>query len=311
MRGKGSAETDNKKGGGGKEDKKFSPILIARPIFMWSIGIVVVYILLHICNFFPIEIDDDTSIDNDVIRTVLGILGVGFLVINIRFVVIRIRESKKTNELADSNLQESKKTTYLNDLHQGISMLYSDSFIRQRGGVAHLHNIAEAYQEDSKRVKQIFEIFRSFVQEIPLEEERKKVAIVGKKRNSTIVIKEEILYKITPEKEQEKNIYKNVNSDIDLRVAQLGFTDLQGSKVCSEGAYLPVWKVYLKGAQLWGANLQGTKLWGYRFTRYKFTACKFTRCRVTRCNFTGHKAVGYKFTGCMFTECRFTGCKIL
>ena len=79
-------------------------------------------------------------------RTVLGIIGLGLVIINIRLVIIRIRESQKTTELTLLNLEESQKTNYLNDLNRGVDMLYSDSFVRQRRGVVHIHNIAEAHK---------------------------------------------------------------------------------------------------------------------------------------------------------------------
>ena len=250
MMGKGSEETDNKKGGG-KEDI-ISSILIALAIFVWSIGIAAVYIDLrnHSCCL--------QQFDEDPMRTVLGILGLGLVIINMIFIIIRIRESQKTNKLADKNLQESKQTTYLNDLHQGINMLYSDSFTKQRGGVEYLHNIAETYKEDSERVEQIFELFRLFVKEISLEE-RKEVVIGGIGADPTVVIKEEILYKITP-KEPNKSIYKNVNSDIDLKYAELGSANLHGNNVCLKGAIL--WGAKLQGANLQGANLQEADLRG-------------------------------------------------
>ena len=156
------------------------------------------YIYLYIIDFLSIKIDNNTTdkdliiIGNDIIRTALGLSGAALVITSIALVIIRILETQKTN--------------YLATLHQGINMLYSDIFTKQRGGVEYLHKIAEAHEGNSERVKEIFETFRSFVKEMPLEK-REKVFITEKYRHPTIVIKQEVLYKITP-KERNESIYK-------------------------------------------------------------------------------------------------------
>ena len=143
MMGKGSEETDNKKGGEGKGGRGFSPILIALIIFVIAVGIGLLYIFIQQnCTFLK-------CFDKDPIRTGLGIAGAVLVVINIGYVIIRIRETQKTTELTDKNLRESQKTNrlanlnlqesqrinYLADLKHGENMLYSDSFAQQRRGV--------------------------------------------------------------------------------------------------------------------------------------------------------------------------------
>ena len=92
----------------------------------------------------------------------------------------------------------------------------------------YLHNVAETHKGNRERVKQIFESFRFFVKEIPLEDGREKVVIRGLGIEPTVVIKEKVLHKITPE-EPNKSIYKDVNSDIDLKYAELGSANLHGT----------------------------------------------------------------------------------
>ena len=81
-------------------------------------------------------------------------------------------------------------------------MLYSiRSFNKQDEEVLSIY-IALRQEENEERKKQILEIFRVFVKEIPLPRRGKAlmplIFVGGEKRNRVLVVKQEILYKILP-----------------------------------------------------------------------------------------------------------------
>ena len=185
--------------------------------------------------------------DEESIKTALGLAGAVLVIANMRFVITRIRRTEE-------QIEETKNANFLNALNNGVNMLYSDNFVKQRGGVEYLHNLAEENEAEAKRNK-ILEIFQLYVKEIPVDTEKKQICIEGPGKYSEVVIKQEILYKITP---PETCIYSEINTNINLRGAQLHGAYLPGDKVCLRGADLR--RAYLQDADLRGAYLQGAYL---------------------------------------------------
>ena len=214
----------------------------------------------------------------------LGCLTAGLVLLNMCFVITRIRKT-------DTQIEEAKNTNFLNALNNGVNMLYSGNFVTQRGGIEYLHNLAEENKTDQKQVKQVFEALRTFVKEIP-GKDKEKICIEGEKF-PTVVIKQEILYKITPPLITpllEKCVYSKINTEINLRGAQLYGAYLQGNKVCLRGADLQraeLQKVDLQNANLQGADLRDANLQGADLRRAELRGANLEKANLQGADLRG------------------------
>ena len=182
-------------------------------------------------------------------------------------------------------------------LNNGLNMLYSDNFVMQRGGVEYLHSLAKVNKDDLEKVRQMFEVFRVFVKEIHVDEEKKRVRLMDRLRLPDLVIKEEILYKITPPGE---SVYSKINSRINLQGAQLYGADLPGDKVCLKEVYLQganlsetsLSRANLNGANLSGANLNGADLAKAYLSEANLNGANLSETSLSRANLNGANLSG-------------------
>ena len=116
-----------------------------------------------------------------------------------------------------------------------------------------MHSLAIESKEQRK--KQILEIFRVFIKEMPLSKESDTVHVGGDDRNQILVIKQEILYKIFPPDGNSIYPIPSTEPGLELNSSQLTKAYLPKDKVDLKG-------VNLQGAGLRGANLKGTNLQG-------------------------------------------------
>ena len=217
------------------------------------------------------QIDKNITSDHLKAFTVaLAFTGARLVGTNMRLIVLRIG---KTEE----QIEAHRNSHLLNKLHQGLDMLYSDGFSKQKGGVEYLHNFAKANKD--KRA-QVLEIFRVFVREIPLKEKEEKGLIKGKHLKEKdpvkgkhpgriLMIKQEILYKLFPPK-REESIYSV--EKINLEGAQLKHT------------FLPKEKVALHGCKLQNVNLQYANLRHTDLRNADLTGADLRHANLQRCN---------------------------
>ena len=138
--------------------KRIKDNIIVIKFIVIFIGILyILHIILYTESYISIKI---LEIDSDPVRTALGIVGAGLVIINIGFIIIRI---KRTEE----QIKESQRSNYLNMVRNGIDMLYDKKDIgKQFTGINYLHNLAKANKKEVERIEEILEIFCIYIRSI-------------------------------------------------------------------------------------------------------------------------------------------------
>lgn len=170
----------------------------------------------RICKIIPTEKNNRV----DAAKITLALLGGGLALVGLG--------------IAFRRLQKADKQLFLQDLHQGINMLYSkDNHERQLGSVARLHSLAKANKHNTERREEILDNFCLFLRNAELKLNKEGVV-----KDDTFNLTNEIL-RVICRPETSKNIYPS--NKINLKDTKL-------------------WETTLRNAQLQGAQLQGSDL---------------------------------------------------
>ena len=185
----------------------------------WILILGIVVLIIVILYLYVID-EKYTEIALKIITTILGIIGLYFLIVR----------TKK----ADTQIEESQNANFLNSLHQGINMLYDKEYNRQIGGIEYLHSLAKNNKDNSKKAEAVVKVFCAFLRELKEDTGNDKKEKVKKRNEEIRQIKQKILTKIG---DKENTMYHNIKKELsgahlknypfDLRKSVLPNTDLQ------------------------------------------------------------------------------------
>ena len=187
--------------------------------------------------------------NTDTIRIVMLIIGAGLVFLNLHFVTKRIQKT-------DIQIEKTEQQFFLQSLHQGIGMLYSNDYNQSMGGFVYLDRLAqtcnnhkqinnrEQIKKLDEQIKKILHMFCEFVTKGTDNQESDSTDNQESDSSRSYSVKASILHKITNKEE----VYGPYRQEVKLKGAFLQNIDLR--------------KINLKGINLEGANLFKTDLRG-------------------------------------------------